>query len=135
MARPLLGICLGMQLLADRGTEGGDVDGLRLIPGSVERMVSTGDDVRIPHVGWNEVHQVKPSDPFVGISDKTDFYFVHSYVFIPEDQEDVIATSPYCGDFPCALARGRIWGFQFHPEKSSKHGRVLLRNFLECAAC
>ena len=127
---PFLGICLGMQLLATKGSEGGDTDGLGLVPGTVERFVPDTPDTRIPHVGWNEV-VIKQKNPLLAeIPNRSDFYFVHSYHFIAQDSKDVAATTPYCGNFVSALARGNIFGTQFHPEKSSKAGFRLLRNFL-----
>ena len=127
---PLLGICLGMQLLAGQGTEGGRNAGLGFIGGEVKRLIPPQEDVRIPHVGWNEV-QVRRSPPlFEGINSGTDFYFVHSYHFVPENLESVLATTPYCGGFVSAVGSGNVFGVQFHPEKSSRPGFHLLRNFL-----
>lgn len=127
---PLLGICLGMQLLADKGFEGGETAGLGLISGEVSRFVSDSLETRIPHVGWNEVHHNGAHPLFTGIPSGTDFYFVHSYHFVPGDAEDVLASTPYCGTFVSAVARGNVCGTQFHPEKSSRAGFQLLRNFL-----
>jgi len=127
---PLLGICLGMQLLASRGLEGGETEGLGFIDGEVRRLVPGGEDVRIPHVGWNEV--VVEGDPplFRGIQPGKDFYFVHSYHFCCTRREDVLARTPYCGGFVAAVGRGPVFGVQFHPEKSQRTGFRLLRNFL-----
>jgi glutamine amidotransferase len=127
----LLGICLGMQMLADRGSEGGDCEGLRLVPGRVERLTRSPPDLRIPHVGWNEVVQVRQSPLFDGIQDWKDFYFVHSYHFVAADSEDVLGTTPYGQDVTSVVARGRVVGTQFHPEKSLHSGLALLRNFVE----
>ena len=127
---PLLGICLGMQLLADKGMEGGEVLGLGLVPGEVLRLVAPDSTVRIPHMGWNEVFYERPDALFDGIPEKTDFYFVHSYHFIPASASDAISRSPYCGRFVSGVRRGHIVGVQFHPEKSQKPGLCLLRNFL-----
>jgi len=128
---PVLGICLGMQLLATRGTEGGDTAGLGLIPGLVDRIPPGGH--RIPHVGWNEVHLRQTHPLFHGIPDATDFYFVHSYRFLPETSADVLAETPYAGSFASAVAHGSVCGVQFHPEKSSRPGFALLRNFIQHA--
>ena len=128
---PLLGICLGMQLLADKGHEGGECKGLGFIPGEVKRLAASGPEERIPHVGWNEVEETKSSPIFEGILSGTDFYFVHSYYFAPSDDNHVIATTPYCGRFASAIAKKNTFGIQFHPEKSSKPGLQLLRNFLK----
>lgn len=132
----LLGICLGMQLLASQGDEGGTgvgCAGLGLISGTVSRL-QTESSERIPHVGWNEVlhddHRL-----FQGIPSRTDFYFVHSYRFLPDRKADIIAQTPYCGKFVSAVARDRIFGVQFHPEKSSRPGSQLIRNFLGMARC
>jgi glutamine amidotransferase len=127
---PLLGICLGMQLLADKGFEGGETNGLGLIPGRVCRLVADSPGTRIPHVGWNEVHHSGAHQLFNGIPVGTDYYFVHSYHFVPCNAEDVLASTPYCGSFVSAVARGTVYGTQFHPEKSSRAGFQLLRNFL-----
>ena len=127
---PLLGICLGMQLLATRGHEWGVVDGLDLIPGQVKKLEPLFPEERIPHIGWNEVHYAKNDPLFAKIADGSDFYFVHSYHFIPKDKGDIIGTTPYCGSFVSALRHGTIWGVQFHPEKSSILGFGVLKNFL-----
>ena len=126
---PLLGICLGMQLLADSGEEGGITEGLGLVAGRVKRLTSAIGE-RIPHVGWNEVNPVQGAAIFEGISTGTDFYFVHSYHFVPVDAQSVLARTDYCGGFVSAVNCGTVFGMQFHPEKSSRHGLRLLRNFL-----
>lgn len=128
---PLLGICLGMQLLATRGFEGGESNGLGLVPGDIVKMESGEDAIRIPHVGWNEVRQRRESTLFEGISDDKDFYFVHSYQFLPESESDVLATTPYGDSVVSVVGRGSVWGTQFHPEKSLRIGARLLKNFLE----
>lgn len=129
--RPLLGICLGMQFLADRGTEGGERPGLGFIGGSVDAFVDIGCARRVPHIGWNEMHIARNDPLFDAIPDKTDFYFVHSYCFVADDAASVIGTAQYGCDFAAAVRRDNIWGTQFHPEKSSKAGLQLLRNFIE----
>jgi glutamine amidotransferase len=134
--KPLLGICLGMQLLATRGTEGGETLGLDLVPGDVVRLNEIGCDDRIPHAGWNEVRRAGGDDPLLAsIPDGTDFYFVHSYVLRPSDAGHEIARATYGAQFTAAVARGSVWGTQFHPEKSSKAGLQLLRNFLALRPC
>lgn len=127
---PLLGICLGMQLLATRGWEGGPTEGMGWIDGEVHRLVPAGEDTRVPHIGWNEVTFVRDSPLFQGISSGKDFYFVHSYHLRANDPEDVVAHTPYCGGFTSAAARGNVFGVQFHPEKSQRTGFRILRNFL-----
>lgn len=126
---PLLGICLGMQLLASRGVEGGDTAGLGWIPGDVVRLEPAGDD-RIPHVGWNEVHFLGEAPLFSNVPSGKDFYFAHSYHFRCREAQDVLARTPYCGEFTSAVARGAVFGVQFHPEKSQRPGFQLLRSFL-----
>lgn len=127
---PLLGICLGMQLLAEKGLEGGPTEGLGLVPGTVEKLRPPAADIRIPHIGWNEIWMERPSALLDGITDRSDFYFVHSYQFAAADPSDVIATTPYCGGFASVVASDSVFGVQFHPEKSQKLGHQLLRNFL-----
>jgi imidazole glycerol-phosphate synthase subunit HisH len=128
---PLLGICLGMQLLADQGFEGGETAGLGLIPGAVSRLIADTAQTRIPHVGWNEVQHPGTHPLLRAIPSGTDCYFVHSYHFVPASTKDVLATTPYCGSCVAVVARGSVCGTQFHPEKSSRAGFQLLRNFLE----
>ncbi len=130
---PVLGICLGMQLLASTGLEGGETAGLGLIPGKVERLTSQSE--RIPHVGWNEVSQNRPSSLLKTIPNGTDFYFVHSYHFIPVDPAHILSKTPYCGEFVSAVESKNVFGVQFHPEKSSKPGFQLFRNFLNVTTC
>ncbi|HOW96255.1 MAG TPA: imidazole glycerol phosphate synthase subunit HisH [Kiritimatiellia bacterium] len=127
---PLLGICLGMQLLADRGTEGGDSEGLGLVPGRVIRLPKVRPDLRIPHVGWNEVAQTRSSPLFEGVPDRKDFYFVHAYHFEVAEPSDVLGVTTHGPDFASIVGRGRVVGTQFHPEKSLRYGLALLRNFL-----
>lgn len=127
---PLLGICLGMQLLADRGHEGGETAGLGIIPGEVRRLEPVSPNERVPHVGWNEVSYLAADDVFAGIPCSSDFYFVHSYHFVPLHPQHAIAVTPYCASFVSALRCGNVWGTQFHPEKSSVSGLRLLKNFL-----
>jgi len=141
-SKPLLGICLGMQLLATSSMEGvndnlsNGVAGLNFIPGHVKSLQSLGCHLRIPHVGWNEIKSHTPSDDlFNNIPDGTDFYFVHSYAFVPENSEHVIATTLYDLPVTAAVRSGHIWGTQFHPEKSSRAGFRLLRNFIENPIC
>lgn len=128
---PILGICLGMQLLAASGDEGGAREGLGLLPGAVRRLAAAGPDERIPHAGWNSVDFADPACPlFAGIASGTDFYFVHSYHLAPDDPRDVKATTAYAGGFASCVGRGRVFGVQFHPEKSQRAGLALLGNFL-----
>jgi glutamine amidotransferase len=135
--RPLLGVCVGMQLLADSGTEGAPdeevgVAGLGLVPGRVKHLRSFGCTFRVPHVGWNSITSKSNNDHlFEGIPNGTDFYFVHSYAFEAEDPNDVLATTDYGVPVTAAVRRGNVWGTQFHPEKSSRAGFRILKNFIE----
>jgi len=138
--RPILGVCVGMQLLADNSTEGviegHDTSGLGFIPGQVRHLHNLGCSQRVPHVGWNSITRSRPGDTlFAGIPDGTNFYFVHSYAFLPEDSADVLATTDYGVQVTAAVRRGHVWGTQFHPEKSSRAGLRLLKNFIEGCAC
>jgi imidazole glycerol-phosphate synthase subunit HisH len=127
---PLLGLCLGMQLLADIGTEGGDHVGLGLIPGTIQRIQRDAPTTRIPHVGWNEVLHDGASPLFAEIPSGKDFYFVHSFHFVPAHEEAVLGRTPYAGGFVSAVGRGHVFGLQFHPEKSQGAGFQILRNFI-----
>jgi glutamine amidotransferase len=128
---PLLGICLGMQLLAARGVEGGETRGLGFIEGDVVRLDASNGHERIPHVGWNEVLYTGQAPALLrGVPSGSDFYFVHSYHFRCSGAEDVRARTPYCGSFESVVSRGLVWGTQFHPEKSQRLGFQVLRNFL-----
>lgn len=127
---PILGICLGMQLLATTGVEGGMSLGLDLISGDVMKLIPNETKERIPHVGWNEVNYQKTNVLFDNIQSGTDFYFVHSYHFVPENINSVIATTPYCGNVVSAININNIFGTQFHPEKSTPSGFTLIKNFL-----
>jgi glutamine amidotransferase len=128
---PLLGICLGMHLLADKGFENGETEGLALISGEVIPLQSTHPNERIPHVGWNEVSPNKESDLLEGIPENSDFYFVHSFHFKTTETDSIVAETPYCNSFSSVVEDGLVCGVQFHPEKSSHWGFKLLKNFLE----
>ena len=138
--RPLLGVCVGMQLLADSSTEGAIADqrtpGLGFVPGQVRHLRSFGCKLRVPHVGWNDVIRTRSDDHlFQNIPDGTDFFFVHSYAFETRDPTDVLAITNYDIPITAAIRRGHVWGTQFHPEKSSKAGFRLLKNFIEGPRC
>ncbi len=126
--RPLLGICVGMQLLASWGTEGKPTRGLDLIPGKVERLPEDGG-LRLPHVGWNTVTLTRGHPVFDGIKAQRDFYFVHSYGFQAEDSGDLIGRTDYGAAFASVVGRRNVLGVQFHPEKSQVNGIRLLENF------
>jgi glutamine amidotransferase len=137
MNKPLLGICLGMQLLASTGTEGGVLPGLDLISGQIVRLDKLGCGLRIPHVGWNAITLSLPSNAVLlaGIPNGTDFYFVHSYAFRPFCEDYVLAYTDYDMPVVSVVAKNHIFGTQFHPEKSSRAGFRLLRNFLNFKSC
>ena len=128
--RPVLGICLGMQLLFDRGDEHGPSDGLGLIPGEVIRLAPSVLH-KVPHVGWNSLSTVVKHPLFNGVKPNVDFYFVHSYHCVPCDREDAIGLCDFDGEFIAAVARGNVAGVQFHPEKSQPAGVRILDNFAQ----
>lgn len=132
--RPLLGICLGMQLLFERSAELGDTPGLGLLAGEVTRLETRG--LRIPHIGWNEVRFERPSALTAGLpAQGAAFYHVHSYAARPGDDADVVGTTEYGERFATIVAREHVFGVQFHPEKSSHHGLAMLSDFVSvCAA-
>lgn len=127
---PVLGVCLGMQMLASHGDEGGDTPGLGLIDGRVTRLSGPGGSERIPHVGWNGVIPQQDCPLMRGIQPGSDFYFVHSYHLQCAHDGNAVARTDYCGGFTSVVRRDYIFGVQFHPEKSQKLGLMLLRNFL-----
>ena len=130
---PILGICLGMQLFATVGEEGGHSCGLDLVKGRVTFFRSGNSNLRIPHVGWNDV-EARGLRLFDGLPEDRCFYFVHSYEFIPEEDLNV-ATCHYGVDFVAAFEKDNIFGVQFHPEKSQDTGLALLKNFVEVDQC
>ena len=125
--KPWLGLCIGLQMLFERGEEG-DTPGLGLLPGRVPRLAAPG--LQIPHMGWNEVLQEGSHPMWQGIPDRSRFYFVHSYYPAPSDGSLVAATCVYGTRFTCAVARDNIFAVQFHPEKSQSAGLRLLSNFV-----
>jgi glutamine amidotransferase len=125
-AVPVLGICIGMQLLFEASEEGNE-RGLGLIPGNVVRLPDT---VRVPHMGWNNLHLQRDSVLLDGITDADYFYFVHSYYCVPRDEARIIATADYGVQVTAVVNRKNLYGVQFHPEKSSKRGLQLLKNFV-----
>ena len=126
-AKPFLGICIGLQMLFERGEEG-DTRGLGLLPGNVPRFRVSG--LKIPHMGWNEVLQRRRHALWAGVADRSRFYFVHSYFPAPRDEGLTAATCVYGMPFTCAVARDNIFAVQFHPEKSQSAGLQLLSNFV-----
>ena len=132
MARrvPFLGICVGMQLLADRGLEHGVHKGLGWIPGEVKAIERTDPEIKVPHMGWNDVLHAHHGDASELI-EEGEAYFLHSYHFQPEDGHDVAAMTDHGGGLVAAVARDNILGVQFHPEKSQRYGLDLLARFLD----
>ena len=132
-ARPFLGICVGMQLLAERGLEHGVTPGLGWIKGEVDRIVPSDGALKVPHMGWNTLIERRKHPLFDGISmgqGGLHAYFVHSYQLAPADKADLVADTEYGGPITAVVARGNIAGTQFHPEKSQRLGLALLANFL-----
>jgi glutamine amidotransferase len=133
--KPLMGICLGMQVLLEHSEENGGVDGLGLFPGAVRRFPEAqpgpdGTRLKVPHMGWNQVHQPMAHPIWKGIADNSWFYFVHSYRAVTPTREHVLGETDYLGTFPSALAHENVVAFQFHPEKSQAAGITLLSNFV-----
>lgn len=127
--RPLLGICVGMQLLAERGTEGGETPGLGLVHGQIERLPDGDDALVLPHVGWSPV-TFRFDHPITdGVKHGRDFYFVHSYALQTSHDEEALGESEYGMRFIAVVAKDNVVGFQFHPEKSQANGLKLLENF------
>lgn len=126
--KPFLGICVGMQVLADTGHEFEDYPGLGWIKGDV-RKIDTGN-LPLPHVGWNNTTIVRENRLVNNVTNNFDFYFVHSYAFFPRDPKTIIATTKYGQEFCTIVSKDNIFGVQFHPEKSQQAGKVVLENFL-----
>ena len=125
--KPFLGICVGLQVLAEKGMEYGEHPGLGWIDGTVKKMQVMKNP--LPHIGWNNLENMSCPELFQGLEEINDFYFVHSYV-LSTDRENVIAETNYEGRFCAAVKRDNIYGVQFHPEKSQRAGQKLLQNFL-----
>jgi imidazole glycerol-phosphate synthase subunit HisH len=131
---PVLGLCLGMQLLFERSVELGGDEGLGLLAGDVVELRPDPRSLKIPHIGWNVVSMTRGSALTEGLPDRCAFYHVHSFVCRPADEGDVLGRGDYGGPFVSMVARDPIYGVQFHPEKSSTHGLALLRNFTAICA-
>jgi glutamine amidotransferase len=130
LTQPLLGICLGMQLLFESSTEHEGATGLGVLPGTVTRL----DAPRLPHIGWNLVSFARPSTLTEGLPEAAAFYHVHSFACRPAEPADVVGTSEYGERFVSVVERGNVMAVQFHPEKSSRDGLRMLRNFARLAA-
>jgi len=128
--KPLLGICVGLQMFADVGFEEIETKGLGWISGKVSKIDNQSGKFKLPHIGWNEIEIVKQSKIFKDIENKSHMYFVHSYEFIPEDKSVISATTDYSSKIVCSVERDNLFGTQFHPEKSDKTGLKIIKNFI-----
>jgi glutamine amidotransferase len=128
--KPLLGICVGLQMFADVGFEEIETKGLGWISGKVSKIDNQNGKFKLPHIGWNEIEIVKQSKIFKDIANKSHMYFVHSYEFIPEDKSVISATTDYSSKIVCSVERDNLFGTQFHPEKSDKIGLKIIENFI-----
>ena len=129
--KPLLGICVGLQMFADIGYEETETKGLGWISGKVSKIDNQNGKYKLPHIGWNEISILKDSKIFKDIENKSHVYFVHSYEFIPEDKNVISATTEYSSIIACSVEKENIYGTQFHPEKSDKIGLKMIDNFLK----
>ena len=128
--KPLLGICVGLQMFADVGYEEIETKGLGWISGKVTKIDNQNGKYKLPHIGWNEINITKDSKIFKDIKDKSHMYFVHSYEFIPNDKNVVSAITDYSSEIVCSVEKENIFGTQFHPEKSDKIGLKIIDNFI-----
>ena len=128
--KPLLGICVGLQMFADIGYEEIETKGLGWISGKVSKIDNKSGKFKLPHIGWNEINIKKESKIFKGIENNSHMYFVHSYEFVPEDKSVISATTDYSSNVVCAAEKENIFGTQFHPEKSDKIGLQIIENFI-----
>ena len=129
--KPLLGICVGLQMFADVGYEEAETKGLGWIPGKVSKIDNQNGKFKLPHIGWNEIEIQKESKILKDIKNKSHMYFVHSYEFIPEDKSVISATTDYSSKIVCSIERDNLFGTQFHPEKSDKKGLKIIENFIK----
>ena len=128
--KPLLGICVGLQMFADVGYEETETKGLGWIPGKVVKIDNQNGKYKLPHIGWNQINIVKDSKIFKDIENNSHMYFVHSYEFVPEDKNVISATTDYSSNIVCSVEKENIFGTQFHPEKSDKMGLKMINNFI-----
>ena len=129
--KPLLGICVGLQMFADIGYEETETKGLGWISGKVSKIDNQGGKFKLPHIGWNQINIIKDSKIFKGIENNSHMYFVHSYEFVPENKNVIAATTDYSSNIVCSIEKENIFGTQFHPEKSDKMGLKIIKNFLD----
>ena len=128
--KPLLGICVGLQMFADIGYEESETKGLSWIPGKVSKIDNQNGNYKLPHIGWNQLNILKESKIFKNIENNSHMYFVHSYEFIPEEKSVITATIDYSSKIVCAVEKDNIFGTQFHPEKSDRLGLKIIENFI-----
>jgi len=128
--KPLLGICVGLQMFADIGYEETETKGLGWISGKVSKIDNQNGKFKLPHIGWNQINIVKESKIFRNIENNSHMYFVHSYEFIPNDKNVISATTDYSSNIVCSVEKENIFGTQFHPEKSDKMGLKIISNFI-----
>ncbi len=128
--KPLLGICVGLQMFADVGYEEIETKGLGWISGKVSKIDNQNGAYKLPHIGWNQINIVKDSRIFKDIENNSHMYFVHSYEFIPENKDVISATTDYSSKIVCSVEKENIFGTQFHPEKSDKIGLKIIENFI-----
>ena len=129
--KPLLGICVGLQMFADVGYEETETKGFGWISGKVSKIDNQKGKFKLPHIGWNEIKILKNSKIFKDIKNESHMYFVHSYEFIPEDKSVISATTDYSSEMVCSVEKENLFGTQFHPEKSDKDGLKVIKNFLD----
>ena len=130
LKKPLLGICVGLQMFADIGYEDTETKGLGWISGKVSKINNQNGKYKLPHIGWNQIKIIKDSKIFKDIENNSHMYFVHSYEFIPNDKDVISATTEYSSNIVCSIEKENIFGTQFHPEKSDKMGLKIIKNFL-----
>ncbi len=128
--KPLLGICVGLQMFADVGYEETETKGLGWISGKVSKIDNQNGKFKLPHIGWNQINIVKESKIFKDIENNSHMYFVHSYEFIPNDKKVISATTDYSTNIVCSVEKENIFGTQFHPEKSDMIGLKIIDNFI-----
>ena len=129
--KPLLGICVGLQMFADIGYEETETKGLGWISGKVSKIDNQGGKFKLPHIGWNQINIVKDSKIFQNIENNSHMYFVHSYEFVPNEKNVISATTDYSSNIVCSVEKENIFGTQFHPEKSDKIGLKIISNFID----
>ena len=129
--KPILGICVGLQMFADFGYEESKTKGLGWISGKVSKIDNQNGKFKLPHIGWNQINIVKESKIFKDIENNSHMYFVHSFEFIPEDKNVISATTDYSSNIVCSVEKENIFGTQFHPEKSDKIGLKVIDNFIK----